>query len=144
MQFSSARKSPSLLSVISDPFTVMKKKKIEKFEDLRVWELSHELNLEIYKSSRQFPKQEIYGLTSQIRRASSSVPANIVEGYYRKSKKEFIQFLFIARASAGEVTYSLILCRDLKYINSEKYEYLRNEYEKLIASITALINSLSK
>lgn len=122
----------------------MKKKKIEKFEDLRVWKLSHKLNLEIYKISSKFPSKETYGLSSQLRRAASSVSANIVEGYYRNSKKEFLQFLYIARGSAGEVTYFLIMSKDLKYIEYEKYKYLRNEYEKLLASISALINSLKK
>ena len=132
-----------MLPVISFRFTVKDmKKKIEKYEDLRVWQLSHKLSLDVYKITGKFPKSEVYGLSSQVRRACSSVSANIVEGYYRRSKKEFLQFLYIARASAGEVTCFLILASDLRYITNKKYKELRNEYEKLIASISALINSL--
>ena len=73
--------------------------KVNTFKDLIVWEKSHQLTLEIYKTSLKFPSDEKYGLISQMRRAAYSVPANIVEGHSRKSKKEFIQFLNIAKGS---------------------------------------------
>ncbi len=120
------------------------KNKITKFEDLKVWQIGHKLVLEIYKITGSFPKQEAYGLVSQLRKAASSVPANIVEGYYRNTTKEFIKFLFNARGSAGEVTYFLILVKDLNYISTSKYEELRDEYEQLLRSISALINSLTR
>jgi four helix bundle protein len=118
--------------------------KIQRFEDLRVWQLSHKLTLEVYKISKDLPKDELYGLVSQVRRAASSVPANIVEGYYRNTTKELIKFLFNARGSAGEVTYFLILARDLGYIKEKDYTNLRFEYESLLKSLSAMINSLSK
>lgn len=118
--------------------------KVNKYEDLRIWQLSHELTIEIYNICKSFPQSEKFGLSDQLRRASSSVPANIVEGYYRNSKKEFLRFLFIARGSAGEVTYFILLAKELGYLKNEKYTYLRNLYEKLIASLSALINSLKK
>lgn len=118
--------------------------KIQKFEDLRIWQESHRLTIEIYKLTSRFPKEEIYGTTSQLRRCSSSVPANISEGYYRDTTKELIKFLFNARGSAGEVTYFLILALDLKYINNDEYQALRSDYEKRLASISALINKLRK
>ena len=118
--------------------------KIQKFEDLRIWQESHRLTIEIYKLTSRFPKEEIYGIASQLRRCSSSVPANISEGYYRDTTKELIKFLFNARGSAGEVTYFLILSLDLKYINNDEYRVLRSDYEKLLASISALINKLRK
>jgi four helix bundle protein len=121
----------------------MTKKKIEKYEDLRIWQYAHELVLRIYQISSSFPKSEIYGITSQIRRASASVTANIVEGYYRNSRKEFVQFLYMARGSAGEVTSFLHIAKDLKYISEKDYNELRNKYERLLASISALIKSLN-
>lgn len=120
------------------------KNKINRFEDLRVWNMSHELCIKVYKITGSFPKSELYGLVSQLRRAASSVPANIVEGYYRNTTKEFSQFLYHARGSAGEVTYFLILSKDLEYISNKQYADLRNDYEILLRSISALINSLNK
>jgi len=84
-----------------------------------IWQLSHSLTLEIYKLTIHFPKEEVYNLTSQIRRASSSIPTNISEGCGRNSDKEFNQFLNIALGSATETEYLLILARDLQYLNFE-------------------------
>lgn len=98
----------------------VKSMKVKRFEDLRVWQVSHKLTLEIYRITKAFPKEELYGLVAQLRRAASSVPANIAEGYYRHTTKELIKFLYNARGSAGEVTYFLILSRDLKYISDKK------------------------
>ncbi len=119
-------------------------KQIKRFEDLRIWQEGHRLAVEIYKLTSNFPKMEIFGLTSQLQRCSSSVPANIVEGYYRDTTKELIKFLFNARGSAGEVTYFLILALELKYITNKDYNNLRFSYEKLLASISSLINKLRK
>jgi four helix bundle protein len=79
--------------------------KIQKFEDLRIWQESHKLTIEVYKLTSKFPEEEAFGLISQLRRCSSSVPANIVEGFYRDTTKELVKFPFNARGSAGEVTY---------------------------------------
>jgi len=116
--------------------------KITSFEDLRVWQDSHGLALEVYKLTQLFPKEETYGITSQLRRCSSSVPANIVEGFYRHTTREFIQFLYNARGSAGEVIYFLVLARDLGYISLYIYKNLRYKYDSLIKSINAFIKSL--
>lgn len=118
--------------------------KIQKFEDLRIWQESHRLAIEIYKLTYKFPKSESFGIVSQLQRCSSSVPANIVEGYYRDTTKELIKFLFNARGSAGEVTYFLILSKELNYIDEAKYTESRFDYEKLLASISSLINKLRK
>lgn len=118
--------------------------KITSFEDLRVWQVSHRLVLDVYKLTRTFPNEELYGLTSQLRRAAASAPANIVEGFYRNTTKELVLFLFNARGSAGEVIYFLVLSKDLRYIHEEQYMTLRREYENLIKSINALISSLKK
>lgn len=121
---------------------MVKKKKVKKFEDLEVWQLGHHLSLETYKFTNAFPKDELYGLTSQIRRASVSVPANIVEGYYRGSTKELVRFLYMSRSSCGEVIYFLLLTKDLGYISEDKYEKLKEDYSLLIKKISAMINSL--
>lgn len=118
--------------------------KIKIFEDLRIWREAHMLVLEIYKLTKMYPKDELYGLIAQLRRAASSIPANIVEGFYRNTTKELIQFLFNARGSTGEVIYFLILSKDLKYISDIKYKELRERYEILAKSINALINSLKR
>lgn len=85
------------------------------FEDLTVWQKAHDLVLRVYRLSAGFPKSEIYGVTSQIRRAAVSVPANIAEGFKRRAKPEKVRFLNIAQPSLEEVRYFLLLTRDLDY-----------------------------
>ena len=117
-------------------------KKIRSFEDLEIWQLGHKLSLIFYKITGKYPRNELFGLISQLRRAAISIPANIVEGYYRNTTKELIQFLYHARGSCGEVIYFLILSRDLNCISKKQYDELRNEYDILKRKITAMINSL--
>jgi len=90
------------------------------FKKYEIWELSHKLTLDVYDLTQTFPKEEIYGLTSQIRRSSSSIPTNISEGCGRDSDAEFNRFLTIALGSANETEYLLILSKDLNYITVEK------------------------
>ena len=90
------------------------------FEDLTVWRLSHKLVLEIYKASKNFPKEELYGLTSQMRRASVSIPANISEGFTRRSNRDKIHFYNIAQSSLQETKYYLILIKDLDYFHATR------------------------
>ena len=97
------------------------------FHNLLIWKRSHQLTLDLYKVSQSFPKEELFGLTSQIRRAASSVPTNIAEGSGRNSNKDFAHFLQIAIGSASEVEYELLLAHDLQYINKDEYERLINE-----------------
>ena len=97
------------------------------FHNLLIWKRSHQLTLDLYKVSQSFPKEELFGLTSQIRRAASSVPTNIAEGSGRNSNKDFAHFLQIAIGSASEVEYQLLLAHDLQYINKGEYERLANE-----------------
>ena len=91
---------------------------------LLVWQKSHELVLKIYEITKDFPREEQFGLTSQIRRASVSIPSNIVEGKARGSDKDYNRFLLMARGSLEEVKYQLLLARDLHYIDNKKYESL--------------------
>lgn len=111
-----------------------------KFKELKIWQESHKLTLEIYKLTEKFPKSEIYGISSQIQRASSSVPANIVEGYNRKGNKEFIQYLYQSRGSLSETEYFIILATDLKYIDNSKSEELLNRYEILSKMLSSFIS----
>lgn len=90
------------------------------YRHLRVWQEAHTLVLQIYKASRSFPKEELFGLTSQIRRAVVSIAANIAEGQARSSTKEFLQFLSIANGSLVEVEYYVQLARDLNFINGSQ------------------------
>ena len=119
--------------------------KIEKgFRKLLVWQRAHQLVLLIYKISESFPKSELFGLTSQIRRAVVSVPANIAEGYAAGGKGQFARYLNIAQGSLAEVEYYLILCQDMKTITSDQYEQsekLRGETGFLLHR---LIQSLEK
>lgn len=89
--------------------------KIRNFEDLKVWQEAHQLALEVYKATDTYPQREIYGLIAQMRRAAVSVPANIAEGFGRKSEKEKLNFYNIAQGSLSELKYYFILARDLGY-----------------------------
>ena len=97
------------------------------FHKLGIWQRSHQLSLDVYKMSKSFPKDELFGLTSQIRRAASSIPTNIAEGCGRASNKDYAHFLQIAIGSASEVEYELLLAHDLEYINDEAFNKLTSE-----------------
>ena len=97
------------------------------FHKLGIWQRSHQLTLDVYKASKAFPKDELFGLTSQIRRAASSIPTNIAEGCGRASNKDYAHFLQIAIGSASEVEYELLLAHDLEYINDEAFNNLTSE-----------------
>lgn len=100
---------------------------MENFKELRVWSKAHEMTLAIYRQSRTFPREEIYGLTSQLRRASSSIGANIAEGCGRRSDPELRRFLQIARGSANEVEYFLLLARDLGLLPAAEFKNLESQ-----------------
>ncbi len=102
------------------------------FRDLIIWEKSHHLVLIIYKSTKSFPKEETYGLTSQMRRAATSIPANIAEGYKRTGNKDKIRFYNIAQSSLEELRYYLILSKDLNLIIPDDAEMLANEVSKML------------
>jgi len=115
---------------------------IKNYSDLRIWQLSHELTLRIYKLTAAFPADEKFGIVSQIRRSSSSIPANIAEGFSRKSTKEFVQFLYQAKGSLSETTYFLILSKDLKMLEINIFTKLIEDYDVLGKQINALVKSL--
>ena len=116
----------------------MSKKSKQSWRDLKVWEKAHELVKDVYKVTIHFPKEEIYGLTSQLRRAAVSVPTNIVEGSARKTKKDFANFLYISRGSLEETRYLMLLSQELAFIKAEIYDDL----EEKAASVSILLNRL--
>ena len=97
---------------------------VRDFRKLKVWEKSHYLTLAIYRVTQNFPKEEIYGLTSQMRRSAASIPANIAEGCGKGSDAELARYLQIAMGSASELEYHLYLAKDLNYMHQQDYENL--------------------
>jgi four helix bundle protein len=112
------------------------------YESLTVWEKAHNLVLKIYKLTNSFPKEERLGLTSQIRRASSSIPTNIAEGSGTKTATHFCKFLYDARASLMETRYLLRLAKDLGYIEIQVFNLLLEEYHEVGKMLNGLIRSL--
>ena len=117
---------------------------MKSFRDLKVWQKSHELNLAVYKVTTTFPKDELYGLTSQMRRAGASIPANIAEGCGRGGHAEFGHFLQIAMGSASELEYHILMARDLNLLDGRSYEQLTEkvgEVKRMLASIIRKIKA---
>src|ERR1700693_2998963 len=111
---------------------------MQSFRNLRVWEKSHRLTLDIYALSKGFPRDEMFGLTSQMRRASASIGMNIAEGCCRKGDIEMGRFLQIAMGSASELEYQLLLAHDLEYLHNPAYESLTAqviEVKKMLSSL---------
>jgi len=116
--------------------------KLKSYKDLKVWQRSYQLCLEIYKITKGFPDEEKYGLTSQLRRAAVSVPSNISEGYGRKTTPEYIQFLYIAYGSVCEIETQILLSGDLGYISNGRLEMLNEGIREVERILKALIRSL--
>ncbi|EDM44988.1 hypothetical protein SCB49_02669 [unidentified eubacterium SCB49] len=113
------------------------------FRKYTIWELSHQLTLDVYNISNSYPKSEIYGITSQLRRASSSIPTNIAEGCGRDSDKEFNRFLTIAIGSANETEYLIILSKDLNYIDETNFDNLLTQVNVIKRKIHSLKQKLN-
>jgi four helix bundle protein len=120
------------------------KKLVDSWQDLDVWKISHQLVLELYTLTRQFPTEERYRLVDQICRASASIPTNIAEGKGRGSTKEYIHFLVMARGSTEETKYLLLLARDLHYLQDAKYLELTTEYSRIGRMLNGLITALKQ
>ena len=113
------------------------------FHQYKVWSRGHQLALSIYKETKSFPKEELFGLTSQIRRASMSIPFNIAEGCGRRSDAEFAYYLNIAAGSASEVEEELLLAYDLEFLDKESYLTLDKEVKEIKAMLSKLIDSIN-
>jgi four helix bundle protein len=115
-----------------------------KFESFPIFTEAHSLVLLIYRLSKKFPTDEKYGLTSQIKRSSASIPSNIIEGNSRGHKKIYLEFLYIAKGSLEETKYHLLLARDLGYINREDYDLAIDISENVGRQLSGLIQYLKK
>lgn len=116
---------------------------IKSFKDIKVWEKAHGLVLAVYKVTAEFPEEEKYCLSNQLRRASISIPSNIVEGFRRNTKKDRNHFYVIANGSLEEVKYQLLLAKDLRYINDLSYEELVVQMDEVGKMLSAWIKSQS-
>ena len=114
------------------------------FRKIRAWQLADDLTIEVYKATQSFPKHELYGLTSQLRRAASSVPANIAEGAARGHKKEYVQFLNIARGSLAETDYFLHLAQRLEYLRAEDHGNIVAMLNQTAGVLYGLLESVKK
>ena len=115
---------------------------LESYRDLKVWQKAIDMVVDCYKLSQDFPKHEIYGLTSQLRRAAVSVPANIAEGYGLGSRKEYLQFLAIAQGSLKEVETHLIITQRLEYMTQTQLKTILARTEELGKMLGSLIRTL--
>ena len=109
------------------------------FRQLRVWDASHTLVLDIYALTKEFPKEELFSLTNQIRRSAYSIPSNIAEGCGRETNKDYARFLQIAMGSAYELDYQMLLSRDLGYVNISIYEDISAKIDSVKWQLAALL-----
>jgi len=115
---------------------------MKNFRQLKVWQKSHELVLSVYQITAVFPRTETYGLTSQIRRAASSIPSNLAEGCGRNGDAELARFCDMATGSASELEYQLLLARDLKLIRLNDYEQLAQQTTEIKRMLTVFVRKL--
>jgi len=118
--------------------------KITSYKNLIVWQKAKDFVVTLYKSTEQFPKHEIFGITGQLRRAAVSIPSNIAEGFNRGSKKEQIQFLRIAYGSGAEVETQLIIARELGYLEDTEYNVLEESLSETMKMLNTLISKFNK
>jgi four helix bundle protein len=104
--------------------------RIQTFQDLLVWQRAHEFVILVYKNTKQFPKEELFGLTSQLRRAAVSIAANIVEGYRKNSELDKLRLFNISQGSLEECRYYLILSKDIDYISEDAYNILNEKIQE--------------
>ena len=115
---------------------------LKNYKDLKVWQKSYQFCLEVYRITKAFPKEEIYGLTSQIRRSAVSIPSNIAEGYGRKTTPEYIRSLYFAYGSNCELETQISLSGDLGYMKAQEKEMLQRSIGEVERMLKALIKSL--
>ena len=115
---------------------------IKTFQELLAWQKAHRLVLLVYRATKVFPKEEQYGLVSQLRRSAASIPANIAEGYKRRSLKDYARFVNVAEGSLEETKYHLILARDLEYLEFERFRELLDSCDEVGKMLNGLYRSL--
>ncbi len=117
---------------------------MKDFKTLKVWQKSHDLTVSLYRATTVFPKEEIYALTSQVRRAAASIAANIAEGCGRQGDADFARFLQIAMGSASELQYHLLLAHDLEFLSSSEFTKFESETVEIKQMLATLINKVRK
>lgn len=115
---------------------------MKDFRDLKVWEKAHAVALACYEITRNFPREEVFGLTSQIRRSGSSIPANIAEGCGRRGNAELHRFLQMAMGSASELEYHLLLSKDLGYLKPDAHDKTQEQVEEVKRMLASLIRKI--
>ena len=115
---------------------------MSNYKELQVWRKAHAMTLDVYRVTARFPKEELYGLTSQMRRSAASEGANIAEGCGRRSDGEMCRFLQIARGSASEIEYHILLAFDLHFLKKDEFERLRAQADELQRMLTGLMLSI--
>lgn len=115
---------------------------MRNYQDLQVWTKAHSLTLELYRMSRLFPREEVYGITSQMRRATTSIGANLAEGCGRRTSNELARFVRIAMGSASELDYLLLLCRDLGFLKSEDYHRSSKTLTEVRKMLTSFLSKI--
>jgi four helix bundle protein len=123
---------------VSDP----EKQKMQDFKNLNVWQKAHVLAIAVYRATSAFPREELYGLTSQTRRACVSIPANIAEGCGRQGNAELNRYLQISLGSARELEYHLLLARDLSFLDDNAYEPLEKQVSEVRRMLISFIKKL--
>ena len=114
------------------------------FKNIKAWQYADDLAVLVYSKTKSFPKEELYGITSQLRRAVVSIPTNIAEGANREHKKEYLHFLYIAMGSMAETEYLLYLSRRLEYLEDDEYKKLEDLRKESARTLYGLINSVRK
>lgn len=122
----------------------MLEQKIKTFEDLEAWQIAHKFVLEIYRITKKFPKDELYGMVSQLRRAALSITSNIAEGFSRYHYNDKIRFYYNARGSVSEVRNCLALSKDLHYIKKEEADSLLSDTDRVLKVINGMVRSIEK
>ena len=116
---------------------------MREFKTLTVWQKSHQLTLKVYQLTANYPKEELYGLVSQMRRSASSIPTNIAEGCGRTTQPQMAQFLNVAIGSSSELRYQLILSRDLNYLSDQNFKELFSVVDEVMKKLTSLHQKVS-
>ena len=115
---------------------------MQNYKELKVWAKAHEFTLKVYEVTKQFPREEIYGMTSQLRRAASSIPANIAEGCGKFTSQDFARYLNIVLGSANESEYFILLSKDLKFISLVDYTIINQTINEIKAMLISLISKV--
>lgn len=117
---------------------------MQDFRNIEAWHVAHQLTLAVYDITHSFPKHELYGLTSQLRRACASIPTNIAEGCVRRTDSDFARFLYISLSSASEVEYLLLLSHEQSYIGREQHQSLTEEAQRVKRMLASFIRRLEQ